>query len=159
MKFFNSYFIFFLIFFYPVSAFSEHEHNTEIEQKFIFEIQVNPDQWVRNGIEPNLARLTIQKSKSDNFKLIKAETMKGKISHFLKVEYSDYSLEVWQGKDRLLIGGFRNPNLVHHELMDENNQWVQKEFFQNQTNFLIRVPLKNTNQPLIVKFYQIKTKI
>lgn len=147
-----------MLFIYPVSAFSEHQ-NGNANQTFISQVRITPDQFIKNNSNPNICRLTFKKSIDDKFTLLKAEAHSGKTSHFLKIEHSDYTIEVWQNKELIFTGGFNNPNVVRHELMDANSTWEQKNIPLNEATFAFRVPLVNSHQPLTIKFYRMGTNL
>lgn len=146
-------------FFYPNSAFSEYPKATQLNFLLVSNIQIKPDQYIKSDVKPTICRLTLKKSVSDNFKLLKTEVMSGKISHFFKKEYSDYFIEVWQSGHIIFSGGFKNPNNIRFESLEDNHPQEQKESYLSEATFLLRVPIKNINEPINIKFYRMKANL
>ena len=147
-----------ILFVWPLLVYS-HQHFSENSGTLIFQTRIMPYQFIEKNADPNICHLTIEKSANDKFEVTRAEVDYGKKSHFFKAENSDYVIEIWQNNERIFSGGFNNPNIIRHELMDETGKWERNEILQNETTMAVRVPLEEKHKSMTIKIYRTETKL
>lgn len=134
-----------------------YQQNTN--QAPVFQAQISPDQIIANRDYPNICRLTIEKTSNNIFTLKKAESDYGKTSHFFKIGSSDYALEIWQNNEMIFSGGFNEPNVIRHELMDESGKWERVEMPLDEATLLFRVPFQDNKKPMTIKIYRTEAQL
>lgn len=155
----NRKFYVFAIIFLVVPLVLLSQSNAEgANRTLVYQTQVKPDQIIPNpnNSKPNICRLTLKKTANNKFTFSKAEALSGSVSHFFEIEQSNYALEIWQNDKMNFTGGFNNPNVIHHELMDVSGQWEHAEIPLSEATLMFRVPLQIKDKTMTIKIYEVR---
>jgi hypothetical protein len=136
-----------------VMAHGMPKHTTKtLIQSFVIEEPYSS----KTEIASNILKLEITKTEENKFILESFKSTTGKTTHFFKPQYSDYMIEMLQNDRVVFSGGFNNPNIIRHEIIDEYGNWQQKRIIKDSARLIFRVPFNKSANKRIINIYKME---